>query len=169
MTSVSTFAVNRRVMAFGLTHGVRPKSARRLLSKLRHMSKAFLLHRRLCRVHGVDGPGVMGSVIGRSDLNIVYTSRLFQPCAESFDDRFQFVGPMTSRTETATFPWEQVRLAGVVYVSLGTLFNADAAFYRKCFDAFLRVKRKNTDDRSTVRLLSGFIARFRALATTKVS
>lgn len=81
VTSVSTFAFNRRVLAFGLVHGVRPKSARLLLSKLRHMSKAFVLHRRLCRVHGVIGPGVMGSVMGRSDLNIVYTSRHFQPCA----------------------------------------------------------------------------------------
>lgn len=136
VTSVSTFAFNRRVLAFGLAHGVRPKSVRLLLSKLRHMSKAFVLRRRLCRVHGVGGPGVMRSVMGRSDLNIVYTSRHFQPCAETFDDRFQFVGPMTSRTETVTFPWEQVRLSDVVYVSLGTLFNADTAFYRKCFEAF---------------------------------
>ncbi len=136
VTSVSTFAFNRQVVAFGLAYGVRPKSARLLLSKLRYMSKAFLLHRRLCRVHGVSGPGVMGSVMGRSDLNIVYTSRYFQPCAESFDDRFQFVGPMTSRTETTMFPWEHVRLSDVVYVSLGTLFNADPAFYRKCFEAF---------------------------------
>lgn len=136
VTSVSTFAFNRRVLAFGLAHGVRPRSARRLLSKLRHMTNAFLLHRRLCRVHGRHGPGVVGSVMGRSDLNIVYTSRHFQPCAETFDDRFQFVGPMTSRTETVTFPWEQVRRPDVVYVSLGTLFNADTAFYRRCFEAF---------------------------------
>ncbi len=137
VTSVSTFAFNRRVLAFGLAHGVRPKSARLLLSKMRHMTNAFLLGRRLRRVYGVGGPGVVGSVLGRSDLNIVYTSRYFQPCAETFDERFQFVGPsMTSRAETAGFPWDQVWRPVVVYVSLGTLFNTDTTFYRTCFEAF---------------------------------
>ena len=135
VTSVSTFAFNRHVLAFGLAHGVRPKSAARVLAKLRHMSKAFQLHRRLCRTHGVKGPGVLDSVMGHSDLNIVYTSRHFQPCAETFNQQFQFVGPMTSRAETATFPWEQVQRPCVVYVSLGTIFNTDTAFYHMCFDA----------------------------------
>jgi MGT family glycosyltransferase len=79
----------------------------------------------------------MAAVHGRSDLNIVYTSRHFQPCAETFDARFQFVGPsVADRTESAGFPWELVRLPVIVYVSLGTLFNTDAAFYRNCFEAF---------------------------------
>lgn len=137
VTSVSTFAFNRHMLAYGLAHGVRPKSARLLLSKMRYMVKTLLLGRRLRRRHGVSGPGMMGSVFGRSDLNIVYTSRHFQPCAETFDDRFQFVGPsITPRTETVRFPWEQARHPVVVYVSLGTLFNTDATFYRTCFEAF---------------------------------
>jgi len=136
-TSVSTFAFNRHVLAFGLAHGVRPKSARLLLSKMRHMVKALLLGRDLRRRYGVSGPGVMGSVFGRSDLNIVYTSRHFQPCAETFDGRFQFVGPsITTRTETVDFPWEQVAHPVVVYASMGTLFNTDTTFYRNCVEAF---------------------------------
>jgi len=63
------------------------------MSKIRHIAKAFLLTRRLRRRYGVRGPGIFGSVCGRSDLNIVYTSRYFQPCAETFDDTYQFVGP----------------------------------------------------------------------------
>src|SRR6185503_15689422 len=93
VTSVSTFAFNRRVGAFAVSHGVRPKSAGLVLSKIRHIIKALSLGRRLRRQHGVRGPGITGLVIGRSDLNIVYTSRYFQPCAESFDERFHFVGP----------------------------------------------------------------------------
>jgi MGT family glycosyltransferase len=80
---------------------------------------------------------ITGLVIGRSGLNIVYTSRLFQPLAESFDDSFQFVGPLlTNRSEAVDFPWQQVRRRIVVYISLGTLFNTDAAFYTHCFEAF---------------------------------
>jgi MGT family glycosyltransferase len=137
VTSVSTFAFNRRVGAFGVAHGVRPKSARILLSKMRHTIKALRIVRQLRRRYGAKGPGLMGSMFGRSDLNIVYTSRHFQPCAETFDDRYQFVGPsIAPRSEPNPFPWERLRHRVIVYISLGTLFNTDAAFYRRCFDAF---------------------------------
>ena len=137
VTSVTTFAVNRHVLAFTVARGTRPKSARLLLSKIRHMTKASLLGRQLRRTHGLTGTGVLGLVFGRSDLNIVYTSRHFQPCAESFDDRFQFIGPSIGpRTETVSLPWDEGSRTAVIYVSLGTLFNADPVFYRNCFEAF---------------------------------
>jgi MGT family glycosyltransferase len=135
VTSVSTFAINRRVLQYALSHGVRPKSPRLALSKMRYIAKSIWLARRIARRHGIAGPGLTGLVFGRSNLNIVYTSRLFQPFAETFDDRFQFVGPTVApapeRSATSGQP--------LVYVSLGTLFNADAAFYRNCFEAFRRM------------------------------
>ena len=136
VTSVSTFAFNRSVLTFALAGGNRPKSVRLFASKLRHISKAWRLHRRLCRVYGVNGPGVTRTVMGQSDLNIVYTSRHFKPCADTFDERFHFVGPLTSRLETATLPWERLGANDMVYISLGTLFNTDLSFYRDCFEAF---------------------------------
>jgi MGT family glycosyltransferase len=137
VTSVSTFAFNRRVLAFAAAHGIRPRSAQLFLSKLQHIVKALRLGRQLRLHHRVRGPGMAGLVVGHSGLNIVYTSRYFQPCAETFDDRFQFVGPsLAERRETTDFPWEQVRHPVLVYVSLGTLFNTDVAFYRNCFEAF---------------------------------
>ncbi len=136
VTSIPTFAVNRHVMGFAVRQGVRPRSGRRFLSKLRHMLKASRLYREMRRTYGVDGPGVIASVIGRSGLNIVYTSRAFQPCAETFDDSYCFVGPSTARVEDiASFPWEALGDAPKVYVSLGTLFNDNAEFYRACFEA----------------------------------
>ena len=93
MTSVSTFAINRHVLAFGAARGVRPKSRRLFMSKLKHVAKALALMRRLSRQYGIRGPGATGLVFGSSDLNIVYTSRAFQPCGETFDHRYQFVGP----------------------------------------------------------------------------
>ena len=137
VTSVTTFAFNRHVLALGAARGTRPKSVRLVLSKIRHVTKAALLGRRLRREHRVKGTGMMGLVMGCSDLNIVYTSRFFQPCAESFDDRFQFIGPpMGPRTEAVDFPWDEASQTDVIYVSLGTLFNADPTFYRTCFEAF---------------------------------
>jgi MGT family glycosyltransferase len=134
VTSVSTFAFNRRVLAFAVSHGVRPKSAKLVLSKIRHISKAIWLGRRLSRRHGVKGPGITGLVFGRSALNIVYTSRLFQPFAETFDERFEFIGPSVPPPDGVARPVDGE--PPLVYVSLGTLFNADANFFRDCFEAF---------------------------------
>ncbi|MGH9723231.1 MAG: macrolide family glycosyltransferase [Bryobacteraceae bacterium] len=137
VTSVSTFAFNRRVLAFAAARGIWPRSPRLIWSKLRHVVNALRLGRQLGRQHGVRGPGITGLVMGRSDLNIVYTSSHFQPCGETFDDRFQFIGPsLADRSETADFPWDQLSRPVIVYASLGTLFNTDATFYRKCFEAF---------------------------------
>jgi MGT family glycosyltransferase len=137
VTSVPTLAVNRHVLRYAFSHGVRPRSASRFLSKLRYMVKASLLRRRLIRRHGVSGPGIMGLVSGCSGLNIVYGSRHFQPCASTFDERFLFIGPSSEpRGASIPFPWELLTHPVVVYVSLGTLFNTDADFYRKCYEAF---------------------------------
>ncbi len=137
VTSTPTFAINRHVLAYGVKHGVRPKSAGVFFSKLRHIAKALRLRREMRRRYGARGPAWMETVAGRSNLNIVYTSRYFQPCAGTFDERYQFVGPlMAARSDSNEFPWSELRDRKAVYVSLGTLFNADGAFYRRCFDAF---------------------------------
>ncbi len=137
VTSVVTFAVNRHVLAFAAGHGARPKSVRLALSKLRHIAKALRLRGQLRRRYRVGGPGISGLVMTSSGLNIVYTSRQFQPRGETFDDRFQFVGPaLSERRDTSDFPWQRATHPVLIYISLGTLFNADATFYRACFEAF---------------------------------
>jgi MGT family glycosyltransferase len=68
------------------------------------------------------------------DLNLVYTSRLFQPLAESFDERrFQFVGPCCEfRPDAPSFPFEQLDDRPLVLVSLGTVYGRHPEFLRKC-------------------------------------
>ena len=136
VTSVPTLAINRHVMSYGLARGVRPKSAASFFAKLRNLVKASGIRRQIRREFQVDGPGVMASISGKSGLNIVYTSRHFQPCEASFDATFHFIGPsVAERAETVDFPWERVRARRVVYISMGTLFNENAAFYRTCYQA----------------------------------
>jgi MGT family glycosyltransferase len=68
------------------------------------------------------------------DLNLVYTSRLFQPFAEQFDARrFQFVGPCCSfRPDAPPFPIERLDDRPLVLVSLGTVYGRRPDFLRKC-------------------------------------
>ena len=62
---------------------------------------------------------------------VVYTSKYFQPCAESFSDRYRFVGP--SVTERPPLPRLTDRPR--VYVSMGTVNNDMPALYRACIAA----------------------------------
>ena len=65
------------------------------------------------------------------DFTIVYTSRTFQPCAESFDaEHYRFVGP--SVRDVA--PQEKGGRP-LVYVSLGTVISDRPEFYRTCIEA----------------------------------
>ena len=131
ITSVPIFAFNRHVLAFGLRRGLRPKSLSLLLNKVRHICKSVRLRGQICRTHHLRGLRMTDLFWGRSGLNFVYTSKHFQPRVETFDDTFHFIGPsMAPRTETTPFPWEKLRHSTVIYVSLGTLFNAGEPFYR---------------------------------------
>ena len=65
------------------------------------------------------------------DNTIVYTSRLFQPCSETFDEEhYRFVGPSV-RDVT---PKEKSGRP-LVYASLGTVINDRPDFYRTLIDA----------------------------------
>jgi MGT family glycosyltransferase len=136
VTSVSTFAFNRKVLAFGVGKGVRPSSPGMLVSKLRHMIKAARRSRTMRRRYRVKGPGLFGTMFGRSGLNIVYTSRYFQPCADTFDDSYLFAGPSMRPHDGAAERPRETPQPPLVYVSLGTIFNADTSFYRACLRAF---------------------------------
>lgn len=94
----------------------------------------------------------------QSDNNtdsIVYTSRRFQPYAESFSDHYAFVGPSVfSKTEPNK---EQDR--PLVYISLGTVINDRPDFYGKCMEALKNldvnviISCGNTIDRETLGVL----------------
>ena len=62
---------------------------------------------------------------------IVYTSDYFQPRAETFSDRYRFVGP--SVAEKAPLPRRTSRPR--VYISMGTVNNDMPALYRACLAA----------------------------------
>jgi len=70
------------------------------------------------------------------ELNLVYTSRLFQPLAERFDRRrFRFVGPCCEfRPGAPPFPFERLDGRPLVYVSLGTVYGDGTDFLRRCRD-----------------------------------
>ena len=63
--------------------------------------------------------------------SVVYTSRRFQPCAESFSDHYAFVGPsvFSDAVPDKNTPRQ------LVYISMGTVINDRPDFYKKCIEA----------------------------------
>ena len=77
-------------------------------------------------------------IIG-SDANthtIVYTSPEFQPCSETFSEKYAFVGPSI---RPATDEIEKTR-DKLIYISMGTVNNDMMPFYKTCISAL-----ENTD------------------------
>jgi len=71
-------------------------------------------------------------------LTIIYTSKLFQPFADSFDpQRYTFVGPaLMPRSEAPAFPFEALeKEKPLIYISLGTASNNRPEFFRACIEA----------------------------------
>lgn len=62
---------------------------------------------------------------------IVYTSPQFQPCADTFSDKYAFVGPSIRPIGTPVVKTRDT----LIYVSMGTVNNDMAGFYRRCIQA----------------------------------
>lgn len=62
---------------------------------------------------------------------VVYTSPEFQPCSETFSDKYVFVGPSI---RNATEEMEKKR-EKLVYISMGTVNNDMMPFYKTCIAA----------------------------------
>lgn len=63
---------------------------------------------------------------------VVYTSPQFQPCADTFNDKYAFVGPsIRPVTEEITKTKDKL-----IYISMGTVVNDMVSLYRKCIKAF---------------------------------
>ncbi|KAA3658977.1 MAG: glycosyl transferase [Chloroflexi bacterium] len=103
-----------------------------------HLPKLLRIKRKLIQSFG---PQIFPNkdifpVVG--DLNIQYTSRLFQPETEFINGRFRHTGPsIQPNTRTPhTFPFDQLNDDPVVYISMGTIHQQTAQFYRTCYQAF---------------------------------
>ena len=66
---------------------------------------------------------------------IVYTSKEFQPMAETFSDKFYFIGPSIPTVNIETKDKKRKK----VYISLGTVFNNNIKFFKNCIKAFENV------------------------------
>lgn len=81
---------------------------------------------------------------GAGDLNIVFTSSLFQRNGSMFGDNFVFVGPSinTEREQDDSFPMHELEGNRVVLIAMGTVANKQLELYQKCLAAFVNLDAK---------------------------
>ena len=85
----------------------------------------------------VDELGFGNIVSNPTACNLVFTSERFQVHRERLDERYHFVGPcLGERPADPSFPLSRLDGKRVIYISLGTAFNAAVGFFHECLRAF---------------------------------
>ena len=121
VSSTTTFAFNRYSAQY-MKHG--------LWETLKMLFTMPRINKQIARLRekGYPVKGFLEIVQNDNDTNtIVYTSKYFQPCAETFSDRYHFIGPSI---RPILDPVEKTA-EKTVYISMGTV-NQNREFYRNC-------------------------------------
>ena len=122
--STTTFAFNLHTARL-----MKPKAGemlRTILGGARVERKLTLL-----RQHGYPVENLTDLIQNDNDTDtIVYTSNAFQPMAETFSERYAFVGPSLPE-----IPKREEKERPLVYVSMGTVVRGKPGFYRRCVEA----------------------------------
>ena len=85
----------------------------------------------------VRSPWFLDFFANPGDMTLLATSRYFQIGGAHFGERYKFIGPLIEARKDAPPPDENwFGAEPLVYVSLGTLFNDRADFFRTCVEAF---------------------------------
>ena len=121
VSSTTTFAFNKHSAKY------MQESAWDIAKMLITMPRINKQLKRL-REKGYPVKSLLDIVQNDNDTNtIVYTSKYFQPCSETFSDRYHFIGPSI---RPITKPVEKTA-DKLVYISMGTV-NQNRDFYRNC-------------------------------------
>ena len=121
VSSTTTFAFNRYSAKY------MQESAWDIVRMLMAMPRINKQLKRL-RDNGYPVKSLLDIVQNDNHTNtIVYTSKYFQPCSDTFSDRYHFIGPSI---RPITVPVEKTA-EKTVYISMGTI-NQNRQFYRNC-------------------------------------
>ena len=121
VSSTTTFAFNRYSAKYMKES---PWDIAKMLFAMPKISRQI---KRL-RDKGYPVKGILDIVQNDNETNtIVYTSGYFQPCSETFSDRYHFIGP-SIRPINRTY---EKTAEKTVYISMGTV-NQNREFYRNC-------------------------------------
>lgn len=132
----TTYATNEQFQLFPdvITQSTLPEEAETLAQQRASLNARV---RQFCIHYGLEPFDFLHIFSLVEPLTLMMLPRAFQYAGDTFDSRFQFVGPcILSNHDATTFPLERLHNQSVLYISLGTSFNNRPDFYNECFHAF---------------------------------
>jgi MGT family glycosyltransferase len=101
-----------------------------MITGMRRINKKM----QLLRFHGYEVDSFISIIQNDNETDtIVYTSKEFQPMAETFSNRYAFVGPSIRQSPQVL---DERKSRKFIYISLGTVLNQYKDFYQNCIKAF---------------------------------
>lgn len=130
-----TYAMNEHFNMSSL-RSLMPEDRRAQMREI--LSKANADIAAVCASYHLPPMGLIDVLMYAEPLNLVFFPKGFQPEGETFDERHLFVGPsILPRHQATDFPLDRLSNGRpVLYISLGTIFNNEPAFFWLCFEAF---------------------------------
>ena len=126
VSSTTTFAFNKH------SAKIMKQGAGELFRMLLSLPKAGKQIKRL-RAAGYPVKSILDIIQNDENTHtVVYTSPEFQPCADTFSDKYAFVGPSI---RPAAVEIEKTR-EKLIYISMGTVNNDLLPLYQRCIAAF---------------------------------
>ena len=126
VSSTTTFAFNKH------SAKIMKQSPKELLCMMLSMPRINKDIKRL-RDKGYPVKSVLDIIQNDDNTHtVVYTSPQFQPCAETFSDKYAFVGPSIRQAENEI----QKTKDKLIYISMGTVNNDMLPLYKSCVEAF---------------------------------
>lgn len=126
VSSTTTFAFNR------YSSKIMKQSIGEILRMIVSMPK---INRQIKRLQDKGYPvkSILDILQNDNDTHtIVYTSPEFQPCSDTFSDKYVFVGPSITPAASEVGKSKEK----LVYISMGTVNNEMLTLYRQCISAF---------------------------------
>jgi MGT family glycosyltransferase len=173
ISSTTTFAINKEIIN-NLLESEFAKKFKPKLEKIKPKIKEILnspnyinFVNELENKYDIKFPSMTDRFNRKGMINIVYTSKYFQPYSESFDESYKFIGPsIIDRKENIDSNLENKENKKIIYISLGTIFNNSIEFYESCFEALANMNvevimsvGKKTDINMFKDIPSNFIVR----------
>lgn len=125
VVSTSTFAFNQMSSQYMKNS---PRELADLVLGLPKISREL----KTLEPYGYKVRGVLSLVQSDNQTDsVVYTSRRFQPCAESFSAHYLFAGPSVFSDAQP----DKKKARPLVYISMGTVINDRPDFYSRCIEA----------------------------------
>lgn len=128
----STFSLNEKVLSdFGMTGGWYMTC----IFRFPHLCK--MISKILKRKFNLRYASIAQEIVENAPkLNFTYTVKDFQIYSNEFEDNhYKYVGSSLGGRKEGDFDFTKMK-GPIIYISLGTLLNTSAKFFKKCIEAF---------------------------------